>query len=201
MSKRYHKREKRMSKRMNKRGGYPGQQLIEKGEAAVQSGYDTISTNTANAKNAAMNQLTNIKNDIGNAASSTGSWWSSPGNWWSKNKPTWLGKFWGSSAPVQAPAAAPAPMQGGSRRRKRRGNRKSKNGLTTELMNMIGIKTKKRRHRGGIGGPSLGYQELAGSNFPSAANMQGNNIYDLAKFNPSQPMTGGKYTKRRKYKK
>ena len=196
---------------MNKKGGYPGQEMIEKGEAAVQSGYesskaavqsgfqsgyDTISTNTANAKNAAMNQLTNIKNDIGNAASSTGSWWSSSGNWWSKNKPTWLGKLWGSPTPASAPS-----IQGGSRRRKRKGNRKSKNGLTTELMNMIGIKTKKRRHRGGIGGPSLGYQELTGSNFPSAANMQGNNIYDLAKFNPSQPMTGGKYTKRRKYKK
>jgi hypothetical protein len=59
------------------------------------------------------------------------------------------------------------------------------------LMKMMGMKTKKRGRKGGIGGPAQGYQQIVGANFPSAANAQGNNIYDLAPFDPSKPFTGG----------
>jgi len=79
--------------------------------------------------------------------------------------------------------------RGGSRRRKRSG-RKSKN-MFSGLMKMVGFKTKRRGRKGGIGGPAQGYQEIVGANFPSAANAQGNNIYDLAPFDPSKPFTGG----------
>jgi len=85
------------------------------------------------------------------------------------------------AATEAAAAAAAAAAVGGSRRR-HRGHRRSQNPFNG-LMNMFGLKTKKRRHRGG--------SSLTGANFPSAANSQGNNIYNLAKFNPSQPMTGG----------
>jgi len=93
-----------------------------------------------------------------------------------EKKPWW--KFWG----------------GGSRRR--RMHRKSKgsgSSSLTNLMNMFGMKTKRhRKQRGGLGGRPIGYGNLEGSNFPSAANAQGNNIYDLAPFDPSKPFTGGK---------
>jgi len=56
---------------------------------------------------------------------------------------------------------------------------------------MMGGKTKRKRgRRGGIGGPQLSWNSTA-ANFPSAAGPDGNNIYDLSKFNPYAPMTGG----------
>ena len=75
--------------------------------------------------------------------------------------------------------------QGGSRRRKRSG-RKSKN-MFSGLMKMVGFKTKKRGKRGGTGGSDQGIPLY----LTSAANAQGNNIYDLATFNPLKPFTGG----------
>jgi hypothetical protein len=59
------------------------------------------------------------------------------------------------------------------------------------LMKMVGFKTKKRGRRGGIGGPPQGYQYIVGANFPSAAGPDGNNIYNLAPFDPSKPFSGG----------
>jgi hypothetical protein len=87
-----------------------------------------------------------------------------------------------ATAEAAAAAAGTAAVAVGGSRRRHRGHRRSQN-LFNGLMNMFGLKTKKRRHRGG--------SSLTGANFPSAANSQGNNIYNLAKFNPSQPMTGG----------
>jgi len=104
---------------------------------------------------------------------------------------SWFGSFFTPAAPavVVPPQQQPVASQGGSRRRKRSG-RKSKN-MFSGLMKMVGFKTKKRGRRGGIGGPSNGYMHIVGANFPSAANAQGNNIYDLAPFDPSKPFTGG----------
>lgn len=124
---------------------------------------------------------------------------------------SWLGSFFGNLGPNTAvasdpappvpvsvpPAPAPAPVpvlsvtaqSAGSRRRKRNG-KKSKN-MFSGLMKMMGMKTKKRGRKGGIGGPAQGYQQIVGANFPSAANAQGNNIYDLTPFDPSKPFTGG----------
>jgi hypothetical protein len=82
----------------------------------------------------------------------------------------------------------PGEAQGGSRRRRRH---KKSNSALTSLMNMMGMKTKKRRHRGG-NEPYQGFKYLDGANFPSAANAQGNNIYDISTFNPTKAFTGGK---------
>jgi len=54
-------------------------------------------------------------------------------------------------------------------------------------------KTQKKKPRGGSG-----YKNLDAANFPSAANAQGNNIYNLGSFNPSNPFHGGKTKRHRK---
>jgi hypothetical protein len=93
-----------------------------------------------------------------------------------------------TGAVVVVPPQEQPVVVGGSRRHRR--HKKSKS-MFSGLMKMVGFKTKRRGRKGGIGGPSNGYLHLVGANFPSAANAQGNNIYDLAPFDPSKPFTGG----------
>ena len=167
MTKRSHT--KRSHKKTSKKGGYVGEGVVQ----AVSSAGENV-----------------VQGAEGLGKKTTG--------WW--------GSLWGSSqqapapAPAPAPATAPtvapapapavAPVEGqtaGSRRRRRH---KRTRGILKGFMSMFDSKTKKRRQHGGIGG-SQGYQQLVGANFPSAANPQGNNIYNLGKFNPYKPMTGG----------
>jgi hypothetical protein len=137
---------------------------------------------------------------VGSTLGSVGSTLSSVGE---KTKETGAGFWskltnWGSNPPaVQNPqnqnyAAATAlpgqnPVGGASRRRR---HRKSK-GLISSIKNFFGTKKQTRRRRHGGLGQGLGYNNLIGANFPSAANSQGNNIYDLAKYNALAEMKGG----------
>ena len=191
MPKRVQKR--RMSKRMSKKGGYFGEEVV--------NGVVALPGNIAQGVVALPGTVAALPATVA----------ALPGNVVDKTKQagSWFGSFFGNSGPntavvavapgeqvavvtppVQPAAVAVAPVaMGGSRRRKRSG-KKSKN-MFSGLMNMMGLKTKKRGRKGGIGGPSNGYQQIVGANFPSAANAQGNNIYDLAPFDPLKPFTGG----------
>ena len=184
-------------KRMSKRGGYVGQEYVEGATNAVGKGLgaanSVVTDYVVNPVTGAAGVVVE-KTKEGAQGANTGFW-----------------SLFGYGNPSAPPAAVPvvavapvpvvntvAPAQGaaqgaavgGSRRRRRRNGRKSKT-MFSGLMNMMGLKTKKRGRKGGIGGPSNGYQHIVGANFPSAANAQGNTIYDLAPFDPSKPFTGG----------
>ncbi len=191
-------------KRMSKRGGYVGQEYVEGATNAVGKGLgaanSVVTDYVVNPVTGAAGVVVE-KTKEGAQGANTGFW-----------------SLFGYGNPSAPPAAVPvvavapvpvvntvAPAQGaaigavvgGSRRRRRRNGRKSKT-MFSGLMNMMGLKTKKRGRKGGIGGPSNGYQHIVGANFPSAANAQGNTIYDLAPFDPSKPFTGGKSRRHRK---
>jgi hypothetical protein len=187
MPKRVQKR--RMSKRMSKKGGYFGEEVV--------NGVVALPGNIAQGVVALPGNVVQVVDKTKQGVQETGSWFGSlfgnpgpntavvavaPGEQVAVVGP----------APVQPVAVAPGTManpMGGSRRQKRSG-RKSKN-MFSGLMKMVGFKTKKRGRKGGIGGPSNGYEHIVGANFPSAANAQGNTIYDLAPFDPLKPFTGG----------
>jgi hypothetical protein len=170
-------------KRMSKRGGYPGEGVVNTVGTTIAEGANKANEAVGTYVIAPVTGAAEVvveKTKEGAQNANTGFW-------------SFLG--YGNTAAPAAPAAVVVPQQqpvasqGGSRRRKRSG-RKSKN-MFSGLMKMVGFKTKKRGRRGGIGGPSNGYLQIVGANFPSAANAQGNNIYDLAPFDPSKPFTGG----------
>lgn len=175
-------------KRMSKKGGYFGEEVVNGVVALpgnIAQGVVALPGNVAQVTEAVVDKT---KQGVQGTGSWFGSLFANPGP---------------NTAVVavapgeQVAVVGPAPVQpgamvnpvGGSRRRKRSG-KKSKN-MFSGLMNMMGLKTKKRGRKGGIGGPSNGYQQIVGANFPSAANAQGNNIYDLAPFDPLKPFTGG----------
>jgi hypothetical protein len=163
---------------MSRRGGYIGEGVVNSIGEGVNAANTAVGTYViAPVTGAADVVVEKTKEGAQNA--NTGFW-------------SFLG-YGNPAAPaavvVPPPQQQPVASQGGSRRRKRSG-RKSKN-MFSGLMKMVGFKTKKRGRRGGIGGPSNGYLQIVGANFPSAANAQGNNIYDLAPFDPSKPFTGG----------
>jgi hypothetical protein len=177
-------------KRMSKRGGYVGQEYVEGATDAVGKGLgaanSVVTDYVVNPVTGAAGVVVE-KTKEGAQGANTGFW-------------SLFGYGNPSAPPAVVPAAvpvvavAPVPAQGavvgGSRRRRKKNGRKSKT-MFSGLMNMMGLKTKKRGRKGGIGGPSNGYQHIVGANFPSAANAQGNTIYDLAPFDPSKPFTGG----------
>lgn len=167
---------KRVQKRrISKRGGYLGESVVD----TVGQGLNTVGTGlNTYVVNPVTGAAEVVVDKTKEGAQGAGSW---------------FGSFFGNPGPNTAVAPAPVPsvaaQSAGSRRRKRNG-KKSKN-MFSGLMKMMGMKTKKRGRKGGIGGPAQGYQEIIGANFPSAANAQGNNIYNLAPFDPSKPFTGG----------
>ena len=165
-------------KRMSKRGGYIGQDYVEGATNAVGKGLNTANSFVTGATGA-------VVGSVEQGAKNTGSWFGSLFGGPSSSCPPCPS----TNATVAAPVAAPVVSTGGSRRRKRT-SKKSKN-MFSGLMKMVGFKTKKRGRRGGIGGPSNGYQHIVGANFPSAANAQGNTIYDLAPFDPLKTFSGG----------
>jgi hypothetical protein len=174
---------KRVQKRrMSKKGGYLGEEVV--------NGVVALPGNVAQGVAALPATVAALPGNVVDKTKQAGSW---------------FGSFFGNSGPntavvavapgeqvavvtppVQPAAVAVAPVaMGGSRRRKRSG-RKSKN-IFSGLMKMVGFKTKKRGKRGGTGGSEQGIPLY----LTSAANAQGNNIYDLATFNPLKPFTGG----------
>ena len=169
-------------KRMSKRGGYVGQEYVEGATNAVGKGLgaanSVVTDYVVNPVTGAAGVVVE-KTKEGAQGANTGFW-------------SLFGYGNPSAPPATVPVVAPPlPNQtAGSRRRRRKSGKKSKN-MFSGLMNMMGLKTKKRGRKGGIGGPSNGYQHIVGANFPSAANAQGNTIYDLAPFDPSKPFTGG----------
>jgi hypothetical protein len=193
MPKRVQKR--RMSKRMSKKGGYFGEEVV--------NGVVALPGNIAQGVVALPGNVVQVVDKTKQGVQETGSWFGSlfgnpgpntavvavaPGEQVAVVGP----------APVQPVAVAPGTManpMGGSRRHKRSG-KKSKN-MFSGLMNMMGLKTKKRGRKGGIGGPYLGFRSESDyfapefASFPSAANAQGNTLYDLAPFDPLKPFTGG----------
>jgi len=172
------KRVHRKTKRMSKRGGYMGQEYVEGATNAIGQGVTAANEFVGDKVIAPVTGAT--KEGATDAVSWFGSWFPSS----EKSCPPCASA---SSVPLASSAPPPSPSLGGSRRRR---HRKSKN-MFTGLMKMVGLNTKKRGKKGGIGGPSQGYQHIVGANFPSAAGPDGNNIYDLAKFNPSKPFYGG----------
>jgi len=193
MPKRVQKR--RMSKRMCKKGGYLGEEVV--------NGVVALPGNVAQGVAALPATVAALPGNVVDKTKQAGSW---------------FGSFFGNSGPntavvavapgeqvavvtppVQPAAVAVAPVapvaMGGSRRRKRNG-RKSKH-MFSGLMKMMGMKTKKRGKMGGIGGPYLGFRSESDyfapefASFPSAANAQGNTLYDLAPFDPSKSLRGG----------
>lgn len=166
---------KRMSKRMGKRGGL--------GEGVVDDAKELGSNVVAGVKGVGASVVDVTKG----AVQETGALLE-PAVQKGKDGFSWLGSFFTPKVAPEPQQVQPGAAQGGSRRRRK--HRKSKN-MFSGLMKMMGMKTKKRGRRGGIGGPSNGYMHIVGANFPSAANAQGNNIYDLAPFDPSKPFTGG----------
>ena len=179
MPKRVHgkRMSKRMGKRMGKRGGL--------GEGVVGDAKELGSDVVAGVKGVGAS----VVNVTKGAVQETGALFE-PAVQKGKEGVSWFGSLFTPKVEV-APEPAVVQQgvaQGGSRRRRK--HRKSKN-MFSGLMKMVGFKTKRRGRKGGIGGPSNGYLHLVGANFPSAANAQGNNIYDLAPFDPSKPFTGG----------
>ena len=197
--------QKRVQKRrISKRGGYLGESVVNtvgQGLNTVGTGLNTYVVNPVTG--AAEAVVDKTKEGAQGASSWFGSFFGNPGPNTAVvavapgQEVAVVGPAPAPPVPVSVPPApAPSPsvpyvaaQSAGSRRRKRNG-RKSKN-MFSGLMKMVGFKTKKRGRRGGIGGPAQGYQQIVGANFPSAANAQGNNIYDLAPFDPSKPFTGG----------
>jgi len=190
MPKRVHR--KRMTKRMGKRGGF-GEGL----NAGLNATGDAAMTGVRNfgedAKQVLAGAFSETKDAVARASEAAQSALSSAGEkakQGEQNTESWFGSLFAPKECCPCPSnTAAAAAGGGSRRRKRRG-RKSKN-MFSGLMKMVGFNSKKRGKKGGIGGPSQGYQHIVGANFPSAAAPDGNNIYDLAKFNPSKPFYGG----------
>jgi hypothetical protein len=166
---------------MSKRGGYIGEGVVN----SIGEGVNAANTAVGSYVIAPVTGATQTV--IGKAeegVKGTGSWF---GSFFSPAPAQSCPPCPSTNATVAAPAVA--AQSAGSRRRKRSG-RKSKN-MFSGLMKMVGFKTKKRGRKGGIGGPSNGYEHIVGANFPSAANAQGNTIYDLAPFDPLKPFTGG----------
>jgi hypothetical protein len=197
-----HRKSKR---RMSKRGGYLGEGVVNTVGSTIGQGVNAANDVVGNYVIAPVTGAAGVvveKTKEGAQGANTGFW-----------------SLFGYGNPSAPPAAVPvvavapvplvntgvAPAQGaaqgaavgGSRRRRRRSGRKSKT-MFSGLMNMMGLKTKKRGKKGGIGGPSNGYQYIVGANFPSAANAQGNTIYDLAPFDPLKSFSGGKSRRNRK---
>jgi len=190
MPKRVHK--KRSTKRMGRRGGDVNETLSGVGNA-ISQGAQNVGSVVGSTVKGAYNETGAL---VGDAGQKTKGWFSS---WFAPAPTPAVQPMAQPMATAPAPAVQPtapmatavAPAQYGGRGSRRRRHKKSK-GMLSGLMHMMGIKTKKhRRHRGGIGGPPQGYNHIVGANFPSAAGPDGNNIYDLAKFDPSKPFTGG----------
>jgi hypothetical protein len=158
-------------KRMSKRGGYIGEGVVN----SIGEGVNAANTAVGSYVIAPVTGATQAV--VGKAEEGV------------KGTGSWFGSFFEAAPAQSCPPCPVAAQTAGSRRRKRNG-RKSKN-MFSGLMKMVGFKTKKRGRRGGIGGPSNGYDQIVGANFPSAANAQGNTIYDLAPFDPLKPFTGG----------
>jgi hypothetical protein len=205
MPKKVHRRNRR-----SRRGGDPDPTQ----PAAAQQGAPAQTDIIGSVTNTLGSVGSTFTSNLGSAASAVGSTLGSVGstaeNFLSsvgeKTKETGAGLWslipnWGSNTPaVQNPQnqiyAAPGQttalpgqnLMGGASRRRR--HRKSK-GLISSIKNFFGTKKQTRRRRHGGLGQGLGYNNLIGANFPSAANSQGNNIYDLAKYNALAEMKGG----------
>jgi len=179
---------KNRSNKKSKKGGDVYQDLTNVGQNIVDTGKGVVSSGENFVNNQVMPTITSAGTEAAGLASSA-----------YENTQVALGSaankakgFFGNwSWPWSTTSTTPTNVVGGSRRR-RKGHRKTKSAFKG-LMNIMGIKTKKRKHHGGSG-----YKHLIGANFPSAANAEGNNIYNLSTFNPSQPFYGGKTKRHRK---
>ena len=205
MPKRVHK--KKTHRRRNRKGGdilADAQQGVYNVGSAISQGATNVG-NYAKQGVVAADQtigtfvVNPVKNVAGTAANEGSSWWN---NWFGSSPAPAQVQAPQQMAQVQAPqqgqATAAAPAYGGSRSRRRRGHKRSPKGLFSGVMNMMGIKTKKRGHRGGIGGPYNGYSSTPSyfppefASFPSATGPSGANIYDKGgEFDPSKPISGG----------
>jgi len=187
-----HRKSKR---RMSKRGGYLGEGVVNTVGSTIGQGVNAANDVVGNYVIAPVTGAAGVvveKTKEGAQGANTGFW-----SLFGYGNPSAPPAVVPAVVPAAVPVVAVAPVVGGSRRRRRRSGRKSKN-MFSGLMNMMGLKTKKRGKKGGIGGPSNGYQYIVGANFPSAANAQGNTIYDLAPFDPLKSFSGGKSRRNRK---